>query len=351
MPSVLALETSCDESAAAIVCEKGVLASAVASQVEEHARWGGVVPEIASRRHLEALPGLIAKVQQESGLPLEAVDAVAATVTPGLVGALLVGSVMGRTLARLLNKPFLGVHHLEGHLCSAWLESSPPPLPHLVLLVSGGPTELVRVESPGRYERLGRSRDDAAGECFDKVARLLELGYPGGPAIERAAKAGDGRRFAFPKGRVSLPGGGFHPYDFSFSGLKTAVGRQVQGLREVGEPFPLADLAASFEEVVAEVLVERSLRCAEDGGLDTLVLVGGVAANQRLRSRLQEQASARGVAWRVAPLAYCTDNAAMIGQAALQRFCAGQISSIRLGVAARFPLEEADRLYGEEPPF
>jgi N6-L-threonylcarbamoyladenine synthase len=315
--------------------------------MEEHARWGGVVPEIASRRHLEALPGLIARVQEESGLPLEAVDAVAATVAPGLVGALLVGSVMGRTLARLHEKPFLGVHHLEGHLCSAWLEATPPPFPHLVLLVSGGHTELVRVDAPGTYERLGRSRDDAAGECFDKVARLLGLGYPGGPAIERAARAGDGRRFAFPKGRVSLPGGGFHPYDFSFSGLKTAVGRQVQGLRQLEGPLPLADLAASFEEVVADVLVERSLRCAEDGGLDTLVLVGGVAANQRL----QEQAAARGIAWRVAPLAYCTDNAAMIGRAALQRFTAGQRSSFRLGVSARFPLEEADQLYQDEPPF
>ncbi|MFM9047105.1 MAG: tRNA (adenosine(37)-N6)-threonylcarbamoyltransferase complex transferase subunit TsaD, partial [Cyanobium sp.] len=260
MPSVLALETSCDESAAAIVGEQGILASAVASQVEEHARWGGVVPEIASRRHLEALPGLIERVQRESGLPLKAIDAIAATVTPGLVGALLVGSVMGRTLARLHNKPFLGVHHLEGHLWSAWLEVSPPPLPHLVLLVSGGHTELIRVDGPGRYQRLGRSRDDAAGECFDKVARVLGLGYPGGPAVEQAAKEGDAERFAFPKGRVSLPGGGFHPYDFSFSGLKTAVGRQVKHLRDLGSPLPIADLAASFEQVVAEVLVDRSLR-------------------------------------------------------------------------------------------
>jgi N6-L-threonylcarbamoyladenine synthase len=351
MPAVLALETSCDESAAAIVSEAGVLASALASQVEEHARWGGVVPEIASRRHLEALPGLIAQVQRESGLSMAAIDAVAATVTPGLVGALLVGSVMGRTLARLHQKPFLGVHHLEGHLCSAWLEGELPPMPHLVLLVSGGHSELLRVDRPGRYKRLGRSRDDAAGECFDKVARLLGLGYPGGPAIERAAIGGDEERFAFPKGRVSLPGGGFHPYDFSFSGLKSAVGRRVRELQEAGGPFPLADLAASFQAVVGDVLVERSLRCADDEGLDTLVLVGGVAANQRLRQRLAEQASARGIAWRVAPMAYCTDNAAMIGRAALERLTAGQTSSIALGVAARLPLEEADRLYGDAPCF
>jgi len=351
MPVVLALETSCDESAAALVSEAGGLAAALASQVEEHARWGGVVPEIASRRHLEALPGLIAQVQRESGLSLEAIDAVAATVTPGLVGALLVGSVMGRTLARLYQKPFLGVHHLEGHLCSAWLAGDAPPMPHLVLLVSGGHSELIRVERPGHYRRLGRSRDDAAGECFDKVARLLGLGYPGGPAIEQAARGGDERRFAFPKGRVSLPGGGFHPYDFSFSGLKTAVGRQVRELQQSGGVLPLADVAASFQAVVGDVLVERSLRCLEEQGLDTLVLVGGVAANRRLRLRLREQASARGIDWRVAPLAYCTDNAAMIGRAALQRLAAGQTSSIRLGVAARFPLEEADKLYGDEPPF
>jgi len=351
MPAVLALETSCDESAAAIVTEAGVLASSLASQVEEHARWGGVVPEIASRRHLEALPGLIEQVQRESGVSMEAIDAVAATVTPGLVGALLVGSVMGRTLARLHQKPFLGVHHLEGHLCSAWLEGEMPPMPHLVLLVSGGHSEIIRVERPGRYRRLGRSRDDAAGECFDKVARLLGLGYPGGPAIERAATGGDERRFAFPKGRVSLPGGGFHPYDFSFSGLKTAVGRQVRELQQASDPFPLADLAASFQAVVGDVLVERSLRCAEEEGLDTLVLVGGVAANRRLRQRLREQASARGIDWRVAPLAYCTDNAAMIGRAAVQRLAEGQTSSIELGVAARFPLEEADKLYGDAPCF
>jgi len=351
MTFVLALETSCDESAAAIVSEAGVLASSLASQVEEHARWGGVVPEIASRMHLEALPVLIEQVQRDSGVSMAAIDAVAATVTPGLVGALLVGSVTGRTLARLHDKPFLGVHHLEGHLCSAGLEGAAPRAPHLVWLVSGGHSELIRVERPGHYRRLGRSRDDAAGECFDKVARLLGLDYPGGPAIERAATGGDERRFAFPKGRVSLPGGGFHPYDFSFSGLKTAVWRQVRDLEQGGGALPLADLAASFQAVVSDVLVERSLRCVEDEGLDTLVLVGGVAANRRLRQRLQEQASARGIDWRVAPLAYCTDNAAMIGRAALQRLSAGQTSSIRLGVSARFPLEEADKLYGDEPCF
>lgn len=350
MPTVLALETSCDESAAAIVRDRQVLAGAVASQVEEHARWGGVVPEIASRRHVEALPQLIAQVVASSGVSLAEVEAIAASVAPGLVGALLVGSVTGRTLARLHNRPFLGIHHLEGHLASVQLGDDLPPGPYLVLLVSGGHTELIRVDGPGAYQRLGRSHDDAAGEAFDKVARLLGLGYPGGPAIQAAAAAGDPQRFALPKGRVSLPGGGFHPYDFSFSGLKTAMLRQVQALSAEG-PLPVADLAASFEQVVAEVLVERACRCAADLQLTTLVLVGGVAANLRLRQRLEQVGAAQGLQLRVAPLAYCTDNAAMIGVAACQRLSAGQRSAIGLGVAPRLALEDAARLYASAPPF
>jgi len=355
MPTLLALETSCDESAAAVVRDQRVLASAVASQVEEHARWGGVVPEIASRRHVEALPGLIERVLAESGVAMAELDAIAATAAPGLVGALLVGSVTGRTLARLHGKPFVGVHHLEGHLCSVHLGAPLPAGPYLVLLVSGGHTEMIRVDGPGRYERLARSRDDAAGEAFDKVARLLELGYPGGPAIQAAAEAGDPRRFNLPKGRVSLPEGGFHPYDFSFSGLKTAVLRLVQQLRAAeaggGEPFPLADVAASFEQVVADVLVERTCRCARDQGLSTIVMVGGVAANRRLRSAFDQRCAQLGLQWRVAPLAYCTDNAAMIGVAAEQRLQAGGVSSIELAVAPRLPLEQASVLYEPQPPF
>ena len=355
MPTLLALETSCDESAAAVVRDQRVLASAVASQIEEHARWGGVVPEIASRRHVEALPALIEQVMTQSGIAYADLDAIAATAAPGLVGALLVGSVTGRSLARLHDKPFLGVHHLEGHLCSVQLGDPLPAGPYLVLLVSGGHTEMIRVDGPGRYERLARSRDDAAGEAFDKVARLLGLGYPGGPAIQAAAEAGDPTRFRLPKGRVSLPGGGFHPYDFSFSGLKTAVLRLVNQLRAEeqagGEPFPLADVAASFEQVVADVLVERTSRCARDQGLSTLVMVGGVAANRRLRQRLQRRCAELGLEWRVAPLAYCTDNAAMIGVAAEQRLLAGASSSIQLAVAPRLALEEAVRLYEPQPPF
>ena len=351
MSTVLALETSCDESAAAIVRDGRVLASAIASQVEEHARWGGVVPEIASRRHVEALPGLIAQVLAGSGVAMADLDAVAATVAPGLVGALLVASVTARTLARRHDLPFLAIHHLEGHLCSAALGEEPPPHPHLVLLVSGGHTELVRVDAPGVYRRLGRSHDDAAGECFDKVARLLGLGYPGGPAIQAAAEGGDPTRFKLPKGRVSRPEGGFHPYDFSFSGLKAAMLRQVQALRAEPGPFPLADLAASFEQVVAEVLVERSCRCARDEAIATLVLVGGVAANRRLRQLLERRCVEGGLQWQMAPLAWCTDNAAMIALAAERRLQARCRSPLDLGVAARLPLEQADRLYEDRACF
>ena len=351
MPTVLALETSCDESAAALVCGRTVLAHALISQVDEHARWGGVVPEIASRRHVEALPLLIEQVLERADLTIADLDAVAATVTPGLAGALLVASVTGRTLARLHGKPFVGVHHLEAHLCSAQLDRDPPQAPYLVVLVSGGHTELVRVDADGRLTRLGRSHDDAAGEAFDKVARLLGLGYPGGPAIAAAAAGGDAQRFALPKGQVSRPEGGFHPYDFSFSGLKTAMLRLVRSLEDSGAPLPLADLAASFEQVVADVLVERSCRSARDQGVDSLVRVGGVAANRRLRALLSQACAQQQLHWHLAPLSYCTDNAAMIGVAACQWLEQGGDSPIDLGIAARWPLEQAAGLLERPAPF
>ena len=356
MTTVLALETSCDESAAAIVRRSGrgmeVLAHGIASQVEEHAQWGGVVPEIASRRHVEALPHLVEAALSEADVAFDQLDAVAATVAPGLVGALMVGSVTARSLAVLHQRPFLAIHHLEAHLASVQLAPDPPKPPYLVLLVSGGHTELIRVDADGGMLRLGRSHDDAAGEAFDKVARLLGLTYPGGPAIQALAETGDPRRFALPKGRVKRPEGGFYPYDFSFSGLKTAMLRQVEGLRDLADPLPLADLAASFEQVVADVLVDRSLRCCRELGLPRLVMVGGVAANRRLRSLMELRGGKDGVDVCCAPLAYCTDNAAMVGAAALQRlFLAPQKSSISLGVSARWPLDQASALQAEVPPF
>ncbi len=356
MSIILSLETSCDESAAALVSnEKGkieLLANEIASQIEEHARWGGVVPEIASRRHLENLPFLIERVFLKSKLNIKNIDAVAATVTPGLSGSLLVGSITARTIANLNQIPFLGIHHLEGHLSSIYLAENHPKPPFLVLLVSGGHTELIKVDAAHNYQRLGRSHDDAAGEAFDKVARLLDLSYPGGPAIQEIAKSGDPKRFLFPKGKVSKPEGGFYPYDFSFSGLKTAVFRQIEKLKSENKRLPSEDIAASFENVVAEVLVERSIRCALDQGLSSVVLVGGVAANERLRKMMLEKASENSINIALAPMQFCTDNAAMIGAAALLRFSSGNNqSSMELGVSARWPLDKADSLYNFSPPF
>ena len=356
MAIILSLETSCDESAAALVSNENgkteLLANEIASQIAEHAKWGGVVPEIASRRHLENLPYLIEQVFFKSKLKINDIDAVAATVTPGLAGSLLVGSITARTIANLHQKPFLGIHHLEGHLSSIYLSENHPKPPFLVLLVSGGHTELIKVNIGHKYERLGRSHDDAVGEAFDKVARLLGLSYPGGPAIQEIAKSGNPKRFSFPKGRVSKPGGGFYKYDFSFSGLKTAVFRQIEKIKSENIKLPSEDIAASFENVVAEVLVERSLRCALDNGLNSIVLVGGVAANVRLRSMMLERASEQSVKIALAPLEFCTDNAAMIGAAALLRLSTKKLqSSMELGVSARWPLEKSDLLYDLNPPF
>ena len=357
MQTILALETSCDESAVAVVqSDKGVislLASEIASQVDEHSTWGGVVPEIASRMHLEAIPHLLRKALEVSRFRIENLDAIAATVTPGLAGSLLMGSITARTLAALYKLPFLGVHHLEGHLASVELSSPPPIPPYLVLLVSGGHTELIHVDNNRQYYRLARSHDDAAGEAFDKVARLLGLPYPGGPAIEKIAADGDAHSFSFPKGRVSNPKGGFYPYDFSFSGLKTSVLRKVEALKLTNkENFPLKDIAASFERAVVEVLVERSLRCAIDFGLNKIVVVGGVAANKRLRKAMKDSGIRNDIEIYFSPREFCTDNAAMIGAAGLIRLESGDTASSGLiGVSARWPLADAGSLYLKEPPF
>ena len=350
MQTVLALETSCDESAVAVMgIEQGkihVFANYIYSQIAEHSKWGGVVPEIASRRHLEVLPELIEKALINSGKNIGEINAIASTVAPGLAGSLLIGSISARTLAALNGIPFLGIHHLEGHLSSVQLGENPPNPPYLVLLVSGGHTELIKVNSSFNFVRLGHSHDDAAGEAFDKVARLLGLPYPGGPEIEKKAKNGDKNRFSLPKGKISKPGGGFYPYDFSFSGLKTAMLRKIQELKNKSESLPVEDLSASFEQVVAEVLVDRSIRCTIDQGLNCLVMVGGVAANGRLRNMMHEKTLENSIKLHLAPKAFCTDNAAMIGTAALLRLVSGVTpSSLQLGVTGRMPLEQADLLY------
>jgi N6-L-threonylcarbamoyladenine synthase len=307
----LGIETSCDETAAAVVVGGGdIRSSVVASQVDLHATFGGVVPELAGRAHLEVLTTVLRSALEEAGLRLRnheapALDAVAATVGPGLVGSLLVGVSEAKALALAWGVPFVGVNHLEGHLFAALLDHEELPWPLVVLLVSGGHTMLVLMEEPGRYRRLGETLDDAAGEAFDKVARFLGLGYPGGPAIEKAAASGDPRAFAFPR---AMLGEGL---DFSFSGLKTAVVHEVRRSPSASN----ADVAASFQQAVVDVLTAKTLRGAQERGAGGVCIAGGVAANGPLRASLGVACQELGLPFYLPTLAMCTDNAAMIAAA------------------------------------
>jgi len=345
MATILAIETSCDETAVAIVKNRQVLSSIVSSQIELHKTYGGVVPELASRQHLEIINPCIEQAVAEANLNWQDIDAIAATCTPGLVGALLVGMAAAKTLALIHNKPFLGVHHLEGHIYASYLAQPELQPPFLCLLVSGGHTSSIHVKDYGEYELLGSTRDDAAGEAFDKVARLLGIGYPGGPVIDRLAKQGNPKAYQLPEGKISLPDGrGHHPYDFSFSGMKTAVLRLTQKLEAEGE-IPVDDVAASFQHTVAKVLTKRSVRCALDNGLKTITIGGGVAANSGLRQYLTEAAAKHKLQVYFPPLKFCTDNAAMIGCAAAQHFNLGHTSSLDLEVRSRMAIDKVMELY------
>jgi N6-L-threonylcarbamoyladenine synthase len=346
MATVLALETSCDETSVAVVRDRHVLSNIVSSQVAIHQPYGGVVPEVASRQHVEIMNQAIAQALEQAKLPWADIDGVAATCAPGLVGALLVGLTAGKTLAMVHQKPFLGVHHLEGHIYASYLSEPVLQRPFLCLLVSGGHTSLIYVKDCGHYETLGQTRDDAAGEAFDKVARLLNLGYPGGPVIDRLAQEGDPQAFLLPEGQVSLPGGGYHPYDSSFSGLKTAMLRLTQKLQQDNHALPVAHLAASFQDTVARALTKRAIACALDYGLDTIAIGGGVAANSGLRQHLQRAAAERHLKVLFPPLKFCTDNAAMIGCAAADHLNRGHTSSLTLGVQSRMAIEDVMQLYG-----
>ena len=345
MATILAIETSCDETAVAIVKNRDILSSIVSSQVVIHRPYGGVVPEVASRKHVETLNPAIAQAFEEANLTWAEIDAIAATCAPGLVGALLVGLTAAKTLAIVQQKPFLGVHHLEGHIYASYLSEPNLHPPFLCLLVSGGHTSLIHVKDCGHYEILGQTRDDAAGEAFDKVARLMNLGYPGGPIIDKLAKQGDPVAFALPEGQISLPEGGFHPYDSSFSGLKTAVLRLTQKLQQESSELPVEDLSASFQATVAKALTKRAIACALDYGLDTIAVGGGVAANSGLREHLQTAAHEKGLRVLFPPLKFCTDNAAMIACAAADHFNRGHLSPLTLGAQSRMPISDVMQLY------
>ena len=335
----LGIETSCDETAAAVVDgDRRILSSVVASQLDRHRPYGGVVPEVAARAHLELLQGLVSQALDEAHLGFGDLDLIAATTGPGLIGGVIVGSTFGKGLALARGLPFLAINHLEGHALSPRL-SDGIAFPYLLLLVSGGHCQLLAVEGVGRYRRYGTTVDDAAGEAFDKAAKKLGLGFPGGPAIERAATAGDPRRRPLPRPMIGRPGS-----DFSFSGLKTAVAHAVDALGHAPSEQEQADLASSFQESVAASLADRTRnalrRFADDFGSGrTLVVAGGVAANTRLRQVLGDLAAAHGVAFVAPPLALCTDNAAMIAWAGIERRRLGEEDGLDAAPRPRWPLD------------
>lgn len=312
-PLVLGIETSCDETGVGLVRGRTLLADAIASSVDEHARFGGVVPEVASRAHLEAMVPTIERACADAGVALHDVDAVAVTNGPGLVGALLVGVAAAKALSVGLGKPVYGVNHLAAHVAVDQLEHGPLPEPCIALLVSGGHSSILRVSDvTGDVVPLGATIDDAAGEAFDKVARLLGLPFPGGPHIDRAARSGSWVHIDFPRGLTSRRDLERHRFDFSFSGLKTAVARWVEARERSGEPVPVDDVAASFQEAVCDVLTRKAVDAAASEGIEDILIGGGVAANSRLRVLCEQRATQRGIRVRVPRPGLCTDNGAMV---------------------------------------
>ena len=344
-PLVLGIETSCDETGIGIVRGTELLANAIASSMEEHARYGGVVPEVAARAHLEALRPTLDAALAEAGVTLPEIDAIAVTSGPGLAGALMVGVGAAKALAISLGKPLYAVNHLVGHVGADLVhdpgaDSDPLELPTVALLVSGGHTSLLLVRSlTDDVELLGETIDDAAGEAFDKVARLLGLPYPGGPQIDRAADGGDAQAIRFPRGLTAPKDQQTHRHDFSFSGLKTAVARWVEAARERGDEIPVQDVAASFREAVVDVLTAKAIAACTEFGVPRLLLGGGVVANARLRAVATERAAAAGVTLRIPPLALCTDNGAMIAALGARLIEAGHDpSDLSFGADSTLPV-------------
>jgi N6-L-threonylcarbamoyladenine synthase len=344
-PRILAIETSCDETGVAVVTGgRRIESNQVATQIALHAQTGGIVPEVAARQQLRWIVPTVEAALEEAGAGWDRLDAVAVTYGPGLIGSLLVGVNLAKAVAEVRGLPLVGVNHIEGHIYANWLTDAAageplpaePPFPLLCLVVSGGHTQLVLMEDHGRYRLLGQTADDAAGEAFDKVGRLLGLGYPGGPAISAAA-AGATPSVRFPRARTD------GPYDFSFSGLKTAVLREVAGYRERGEPIPVEPLAAAFEEAVVDALATKTLAAATDFGVAAVALGGGVAANRSLREELRRRLESIGLPLLVPPPAWCTDNGAMIGAAAGFRFTAGDRAGADLEAIPNLALPWLDR--------
>jgi N6-L-threonylcarbamoyladenine synthase len=340
-PLVLGIETSCDETGVGIVRGHTLLADAVASSVEEHARFGGVVPEVASRAHLEAMVPTLERACETAGVALHDVDAIAVTAGPGLAGALLVGVASAKALALSLGKPLYGVNHLAAHVAVDQLEHGALPDPCLALLVSGGHSSLLRVDDvTGTVSSLGSTIDDAAGEAFDKVARLLGLPFPGGPHIVRAARDGSAVYIDFPRGLTSGRDLERHRFDFSFSGLKTAVARWVEAREASGEPVPVADVAASFQEAVCDVLTRKAVSAAAAEGIEDILIGGGVAANSRLRVLAEERAAKKGIRVRVPRPGLCTDNGAMVAALGAEMVARGRTpSALDLPADSSMPVE------------
>ena len=336
---VIGIETSCDETGVAIYdSDKGLIADLLHSQVQSHKKFGGVVPEIASRDHIRKTIPMIHEALAKANCSAKSIDGIAYTAGPGLIGALLVGSSVAKSLALAWGIPALGIHHMEGHLLAANLSSKPPSHPFVALLVSGGHTQLMRCEDYGNYKLLGESVDDAAGEAFDKVAKMLGLGYPGGPEIAKAAREGNSSRFTFPRPMTNKPG-----LNFSFSGLKTFVLNTINDLNQLNQQ-DIADVACAFEHAVVDTIRIKCERAMEQTGLDSLVIAGGVSANQHLRKILGIMTNTSGCKLYYPETNLCTDNGAMIAYAGYQRLVAGQTETLEIKVRPRWPLDELETM-------
>ena len=333
---ILGIESSCDETAASVVEDgRRVLSNVIASQVEEHRKYGGVVPEIASRRHAEAISGVVRRALDEAGVTMEEIDGIAVTYAPGLIGALLVGVSFAKGLALTTGKPLIPVHHLRSHIAANYLAHGELKPPFLCLVVSGGHSHIVQVEDYTKFKVIGRTRDDAAGECYDKAARAMGMPYPGGVALDKLAHEGDPTAYALPRPRVEGS-----PYDFSFSGLKTAVINRLHNAQQKGEEVNKADLCASFQHTVTEMLVGNTMQAAADLGTDTIVLAGGVSANSGLRAGMEAACAEKGYRLFAPPLSLCGDNGAMVAAQGYYELLSGRTAGMELNAIASLPITE-----------